>query len=73
MNRYKATLEWVSQLANAGARDMTLMLTVPLTEWVEWVSEATLMRKYSVEPMGKTDLQFYGPCGIIVRVKAVAP
>jgi len=71
VNRYKATLEWVTQLTNAGESNMRLVLTVPLTEWAEWIREDALVRKYSVEPMGKTELQFHGPSNIIVHAKGV--
>jgi len=71
MTRIQATIEWVSNLAAIGVHDQVIRIEVSVPEWHEWVRENSDLTKYSVEPMGYLDMQFYGPAGITLRVSAL--
>lgn len=72
-NRFSVTLDWASQLAALGLRDQEIRIWVEPQEWNQWRAEEATMRRYTVEPMGVLDLQFYGPSGLRVRVTAAEP
>ena len=61
-------MDWVSKLAALGLHNEEIQIRVSPREWFLWTHENSLLTKYTAEPMGFQDMQFYGPSGIRIRV-----